>query len=161
MLVFTLNRSMERVFPPEGWVILKAIWTFGTRLMWNRHWISFDLHLYEFNFVIFCSVVWNPACSGECPFDRSAKVTLWHPCSGPLPVLRRLLPASHPHRPLPGRRELGETQDHLHKVWVFRKSLQVNVLCKGVIVNHYLRLVGFLVTYSLIPGPGLLMHQSS
>lgn len=71
--------------------------------------------------IIFDSVVWDPAHGGKRPFGRSPEVTLWHPFRGTLPVLWGLLPASHPHCSLPGWRELGETQDHLHKVWVFRK----------------------------------------
>ena len=66
--------------------------------------------------------MWDPACRGERPFDRSSEVALWHPRSRTLPVRRRLLPAPHPHRPLPGRRELGETEDHLHKVWVLSET---------------------------------------
>ena len=64
------------------------------------------------------SVMWDSTGSGKCPFDWSAEITLWHPFSGALPVLWRLLPAPHPHRTLPGWWELGATQDHLHKVWV-------------------------------------------
>lgn len=78
------------------------------------------------DYIISRSVVWDPACCGERPFDRSSEVALWHPCSRTLPVRRRLLPAPHPHRPLPGRRELGETEDHLHKVWVL--SVTSNLL---------------------------------
>lgn len=74
------------------------------------------------------SVVWDPTGSGERPSGRSAEVTLWHPRCGPLPVHRGLLPASHSHRPLPGRRHLGETPHHLHKVWVLGRFLAEAIL---------------------------------
>lgn len=72
----------------------------------------------SFHSVVFCSVMRDSTGGGKCPSDRSAEITLWHPFSGALPVLWRLLPAPHPHCTLPGQRKLGATQDHLHKVWV-------------------------------------------
>ena len=129
-------------------------WTLGLKFLVFHH-VNMDfchhVHLYLYDLfiwcdsIIFCSVVWGPARSGERPFDRSAEVTLWHPCSGTLPVLRGLLPASHPHRSLPGRRELGETQDHLHKVWVF--GVYYKPLCCVIYVKVWKQVVnGYLVS---------------
>lgn len=143
-LVFILKRCLLII---GSWDFYTEYFILGASCMksfgllapdWTPVWCVTDVgyippsSVWFISFNISCSVVWDPACSGERPFDRSAEVTLWHPRSGPLPVLRRLLPASHPHRPLPGRRELGEAQDHLHEVWVFRVQFKPGShVCKG------------------------------
>lgn len=81
-----------------------------------------NTHVYSRVFSWFFSALRSPPLCGQRRPDWSEAFPLWHPLRGALPVRRWLPAAPCAHCKVSCQWQVGPSQNHLHKMWVFTQQ---------------------------------------